>query len=178
MDSKVRDWHNTGVKPSVFNGQTQANIKGMAEAKLRRGLSTSWGLGQWVRQEMTEEADEAFAVRVITNELDKWDKLKLTDQEIQAHANQGPDSGDPRFDALIEGLVARIFDIRGLKRPQWTSKTHLSDVWWPHADQYRTQNTMALVVLRTPVTLLDRGIIMDRKASERLSGFCVEVPRL
>jgi hypothetical protein len=136
-----------------------ANTLGGMDARLN---SACW-LGEWVREELKSRAPNAdHIVRVITRETDRWFKNDQTDIQILALAQEPARTGDPRWDALIEGIVARRFNVHKIKRPEWTRATHLEEGWAPRGDLVRDVRWHILDVFSTPVELLDKGVILPR----------------
>ncbi len=141
----------------------------MEDDLARRGFSSSRSLGRWLKAELASDSpDLNFMPRVVTQELDRWLKLDLSDEELRTLAAQHPESGDERWDAFLEGLVARVFDIRKLERPAWVSRTRLTEVWAPYGHLVRHDDWYAVEVLNTPTVLLHKGVVFGRKNLERL----------
>lgn len=100
--------------------------------------------------------------------MSRWEKLPLEDEELAVLAAEHPETGDPKWDALVEGLVARIFDIRGLPRPEWTRRTILDEVFVPYGEQIKSNDWYAIDVLNTPTVLLHKRIVFARRNLVRL----------
>lgn len=91
-------------------------------------LNSAQNLGSWICSELASvDVDTVHITRVITQELDRWVKAGLTDDEVTQLTRDPADTGDDRWDALIEGLVARHLHLRELPAPAWTSRTQLPD---------------------------------------------------
>lgn len=132
------------------------------------GFSTSAGLGAWIKRELASATpDLLFIPRVITQELSRWENLPLEDAELNILAADHPETGDPKWDALVEGLVARIFDTRYLTRPEWTERTILAEVFAPYGDLV-TNAWYAIDFLNTPTVLLHKHIVFARQNLQRL----------
>lgn len=124
-------------------------------------LNTAHSLGEWVREELSSPVPSAdHIVRVITRETDRWFKNGQTDEQVLALAQEPARTGDPKWDALIEGVVARRLNVHKLRRPEWTRKTHLEEGWAPRGDLVRDVRWHIIDVFSTPVELLDKGVIL------------------
>ena len=132
------------------------------------GLKSAREISRIVAQEMDSHRDVHFAVRTITNEIHRWFASRASLDRVKELVSQEPDSGDERFDALIEGIVAVMFRAKKLTVPRWTTRTKLASHWAPWGDIVRDDEWYAQSVLFTPVELLDKGIVFDRKNLVRL----------
>lgn len=129
---------------------------------MRDGLVSTKQIGQLLRAELDQESPNPdFMARTVTNEIWRWNKLEVTDSELIDLCDVPPLSGDARWDAFVEGLVAREFNVRGLLRPDWTNVTRLNEAWAPYEDTVTDAGWHVLSVLHTPVELLDRGVVFD-----------------
>jgi hypothetical protein len=136
------------------------------------GLSSAAEIGEWVAEEMRGKADVHFAARHITNEVHRWftKTNNITDQRLSELVSDPPNSGDPRFDALIEGVVARMIAKNGWKIPipEWTRRTVLNESWAPWGDVQRDDTSYMRSFLNTPSELMNKHIVFDRRNLERL----------
>lgn len=124
-------------------------------------LNTARSLGEWIRGQLEAPGFSAdHTVRVITRETDRWFKNGLEPGQILALAQEPARTGELRWQALIEGVVARRFNVAKLKRPDWTLETHLEEGWAPRGDLVRDVRWQILDVFHTPVELLHKGVIL------------------
>lgn len=130
-------------------------------------LNSAKDIGDWVRDELANpEPDSIHISRVITQEIGRWFAVGFNADDIVAVADPPVDSGSPQWDALVEGIVAHLFHVRGLRAPAWTKNTQLEEGWAPN-DIY-SLDWHLLNVLSTPVELLDKGVIFARQNLDRL----------
>ncbi len=132
-------------------------------------LTTAARLGDWVRQELAVPLpDSVHITRVITQELGRWFNSETADSELEAVSNQPAYTGDPRWDALIEGIVSRGFHLRQQQPPAWTKRTRLDVGWAPNQHLTPDINRHLVNALDTPVELLHKGVIFSRENLVRL----------
>lgn len=112
--------------------------------------------------------DPVYNSRFITNEMDHWYKRKLTGRERRALVWRSASTGDERWDALLQGLVARFCDVAGLEVPYWATVARADPVWSPYGEVLRDDGWYLMSVMMTPVELLDRGVVFDRKNLVRI----------
>lgn len=92
------------------------------------GLNQAAEIGEWVRAQIASgEHTNDHTTRVITQETDRWFKNDLTPAQIEALCAAPADTGDPKWDALIEGVVSRRLHEAGMKTPEWTRRTSLTE---------------------------------------------------
>ena len=132
-----------------------------------RGLVSTRALGLFVQSELAGRGDIHFAVRNITNEISRWHSCGLSLEELRLLTESPPDSGDPRFDALIEGIVAHKFHGEGYSAPDWCQNTKLEETWAPFGDVIIDDDWYLMGVLLTPVELLDKRIVFNRSNLNR-----------
>lgn len=129
-----------------------------------QNLNSAASIGRWVSRELSSPRPEPLhAVRVITREIDRWFNNELATADIAELAAEPVDTGDRRWDALIEGIVARKLHERRMVAPSWTRRTRLEVGWHPYEDVIRDPDWYRLDVFRTPVELLDKGVIFPRE---------------
>jgi hypothetical protein len=136
------------------------------------GLRSAAVIGDWVAEELGSKNDGHFAVRYITNEVHRWfTKTNGTSPErLLELTAEPPNTGDPRYDALIEGIVARMIAKNGwpVPIPGWTQRTVLETSWAPFGDVLRDDDCYLLSFINTPAELKHKHIVFDRKNLERL----------
>lgn len=132
-------------------------------------LATAASLGDWVRHELAEpEPDSVHIARVITQELGRWFDAETSERELASVADQPVNTGDSRWDALVEGIVARGFHLRKQQPPAWTKRTRLDVGWAPNQHLTPDINRHLINALDTPVELLHKGVIFSRENLVRL----------
>lgn len=133
-------------------------------------LVSAADIGDWVRRELgTPQPDTVHISRVITQELGRWFDEETSPRELDAIAADPVDTGDPRWDALIEGIVSRGFHLRGQQPPPaWTKRTRLDVGWGPNQHLSPGINRHLANALDTPVELLHKGVIFSRRNLTRL----------
>lgn len=134
-----------------------------------RALNTAHDLGAWVRQELvSEHSDAKHVLRVIAREIDRWFHNDLPPEDIASLASEPARTGDPRWDALIEGVVAFRFHIVGMAAPLWCRATRLDEGWDPYASANASPGWRLLDMLETPAELLDKGVTLSHRSMELL----------
>ncbi len=132
-------------------------------------LSTTVSLGDWVRRQLARSnPDTGHIIRVITREMDRWGKNNITIADAQTLAAEPCAVGDPHWDALVSGLVARFFHLRRHPAPAWTNTPPLDEAWDPYEGLVRNNSRHAINVMFTPVELLHRGVILNVRELELL----------
>lgn len=132
-----------------------------------RALNTAQDLGAWVRQELVSDHPDAnHVLRVIARETDRWFHNDLSPREIAGLADEPARTGDRRWDALIEGVVAFRFHIAGMAAPQWCRATRLDEGWDPYANA--GFGWRLLDMLETPAELLDKGVTLSHRSMDVL----------
>lgn len=133
-------------------------------------LNTAHELGEWVRQELaTRDPDTKHVLRVLARETDRWFNHDLAATDIAALASHPAQTGDPRWDALIEGVVAYRFHLAEIPVPQWCTVTRLDEGWDPYGDSPTADLGWRLLdMFETPVELLDKGVTLSRRSMELL----------
>lgn len=112
--------------------------------------------------------DPVYNARFITNEMDHWYKRKLTGRERRALVWRSASTGDERWDALLQGLVARFCDVAGLEVPYWATLAHADPVWSPYGEATRDDGWFLRMVFSTPAELLRRGVVFGAESLERV----------
>lgn len=132
-------------------------------------LATAADIGDWVRQELAApQPDTVHITRVITQELGRWFNRETQQHELEDIAADPANTGDPRWDALIEGIVSRGFHLRQQQPPAWTKRTRLDVGWAPNQHLTPDINRHLANALDTPVELLHKGVIFSRRNLARL----------
>ncbi|MEI6624447.1 MAG: hypothetical protein WCP28_21360 [Actinomycetes bacterium] len=132
-----------------------------------RALSSAHDLGNWVRKELASERPDAkHALRVIARETDRWFTHGLSPHDIAGLASEPARTGDVRWDALIEGVVAYRLHLAGMAAPPWCLTTRLDEGW----DPYDTPSIgwRLLDMFETPAELLHKGVTLSHRSMELL----------
>ena len=134
-------------------------------------LNSAADLGNWLREELTAtRPDVNHMLRVIARETDRWFLHNLDADDIAALASEPVNTGNRKWDALVEGVVAYRLHIAGLRSPRWTRRTRLDEGWNPRED---TDNPPPLAwslldLLETPAELFDKGVNYSYRNMELL----------
>ncbi len=132
-------------------------------------LNTAHSLGDWVRQELaSEHPDAKHVLRVIARETDRWFNHGLSPDDIAGLASQPARTGSPRWDALIEGVVAYRCHIVGMAAPSWCQATRLDEGWDPYDTASASLGWRLLDMLETPAELLDKGVTLSYRSMDLL----------
>ena len=135
-----------------------------------RGLNRATALANWLAEELARDrADVVFMVRVLARETDRWLRAGLTNEEAVSLVEEPATTGDSRWDALVEGVVAHRCDQLGIPRPSWTGRTRLDIGWNPYDDatSMTTSPEWALLdTLETPAPILDKGVTFSYRNME------------
>lgn len=121
------------------------------------------------------DVDAVHVVRVLTHTLpacfgtctaayNALDETRLT--QISDRVADAPETGDDRWNALIEGAVAHLMHAHDMAAPPWTNHTSLAEGWAPtniYSDDWHIINVMT-----TPVELLEKGIVLSHENFRRL----------
>lgn len=136
----------------------------------RNALNTARDLGDWVYQEIASgEPDITHALRVIAHETDRWFTHHLPAADIAALAAEPARTGDARWDALIEGVVAYRFHLARIPVPRWCRATALAEGWDPYGQAPGADLGWRLLdMFETPVELLDKGVTLSYRSMELL----------
>lgn len=131
-------------------------------------LNTAHDLGDWVRHELgSSDPDTGHALRVIAREVDRWFNHHLHDGDIAALAHEPARTGDARWDALIEGVIAYRFHLAHMPAPGWCRATSLDDGWDPYGEAPGADLGWRLLdMFETPVELLDKGVTLSYRSME------------
>lgn len=114
--------------------------------------------------------DTVHITRVITQTLTAWLPASShadVSSGVESLAAEPPETGDPKWDALIEGAVAYLMHVHALTPPSWTRRTSLEEGGWAPNDIY-SDEWHVINVLSTPVELLDKGIVFASENFRRL----------
>ncbi|MCL1906643.1 MAG: hypothetical protein FWG08_01795 [Propionibacteriaceae bacterium] len=136
-------------------------------AQLPAWLMTAKQLGDWLRSELAcDPVDVNFMLRTIAHESDQW----LKDSMLPGAVEEPASTGDQRWDALLEGVVAYRSHQKKLKQPQWTKRTSLEVGWNPRDDSETPQSVEYALMdtLDTPVEILDKGVTYSYRNMELL----------
>ncbi|GAB3815777.1 hypothetical protein GCM10028820_13920 [Tessaracoccus terricola] len=136
-----------------------------ADGAVAVGISAE-ALGRWIRSELAGRADEVHAARVVVTEFNRW--RRVDDASLSDLFRQAVDTGTERWDALIEGLVARVHHLRHRNPPAWANRTRLDEAWAPYGEVVRSNAWYALDVMTTPAELLHRGVVLPARDLEVL----------
>lgn len=108
-------------------------------------------------------------LRVLARETDRWFIHSLRPDDIADLATRPARTGDPRWDALIEGMVAYRLHIAQIPAPDWCRATRLEDGWDPYGDTPGSDPQWRLLdMFETPAELLDKGVTLSYRAMELL----------
>lgn len=98
----------------------------------------------------------------VSDETARWFESLISVDTLRRLTRVPPETGDPRWDAFIEGIAARRFHENGLPAPKWTERTTLihnfdpmqdSGVHVVNLERYRLDQ------LNTPTELRDKRIV-------------------
>lgn len=133
-------------------------------------LDTAASLGRDIVQRVLQLRPEDLRgseplTRIIIHSL-----LGLPDNGLAELVREPVSLGDPRWDALLQGLVAWRCQTANpkVRTPAWANEVHLDEAWAPFGGSIRDDGWYVLSVLSTPAALLHRGIVLDRKNLEEL----------
>lgn len=129
-------------------------------------LNSAHDLARWVAESLvTDDGDTDHIVRVILRETDRWIKSGIGEQQIRELTQRPARSGSPRFDALIEGIVAYRLHVHHMQAPDWCTQTVLDEAWDPLSGGDHTSVAWRLLdTLETPVEILHKGITLSYRA--------------
>lgn len=107
--------------------------------------------------------DNATALRCVVQLLD--DLARVTDEmRLQLVREEPPSTSDPRWDALIAGVVEHICHRYGLPVPAWTvDPSRFLDRWWFAVP---TPALAASAFTETPAALANRGVFIHAASLE------------
>jgi hypothetical protein len=125
-------------------------------------LNSAADIASWLRQELlASPPDVVVMTRVIARETDRWRQAHLGGESVSSLVSEPACTGDPRWDALLEGVVAYRCWQLGLPRPDWTRRTYLEEGWNPYDDSSAINVALPwalLDTLETPAPILDKGV--------------------
>ena len=99
-------------------------------------LNSAADLGNWLHDELqATPPDVNHMLRVIARETDRWFLSGENRAMVPQLVEEPISTGDPRWDALLEGVVAYRMHIAGMKPPEWTRRTKLEIGWNPEMIQ-------------------------------------------
>jgi len=131
-----------------------------------KGMSSAYSLGEWTKRELGQAPpDTEFILRVLPHEIDKWFKAKLTPAEIRVLTKTPPETGDDKWNALIEGIVLYRCRASGITPPSWVNRTKLSSAWNPK-DELVHKPSLGVAfsdIFATPTVMLDKGVHFSRQ---------------
>ena len=134
------------------------------------GLNSAASLAAWVRQELgTNHPDPVMITRVIARETDRWLDAHRAGLPVRELVTEPARTGDARWDALLEGVVAYRCGAMGIARPAWTRDTRLDVGWNPFDDSTAMMVSPAwalLDTLETPAPILDKGVTWSYRNME------------
>jgi len=100
--------------------------------------------------------------RVIARETDRWLRPELPRPDAGGLVTEPATTGNPHWDALLEGVVAYRCDALGIPRPSWTRRTYLDVGWNPYDDSTRLLAKLdAVARLRSAVRIVRFVVIGD-----------------
>ena len=132
-------------------------------------LNSAASLGEWLRRELEgTPPDVNHMLRVIARETDRWFLSKEAKASIPELTEQPVDTGDQRWNALLEGVVAYRMHIAGMSSPAWTRRTKLDVGWNPRDDSETPQSPQwaLLDTFETPVEILEKGVTYSYRNME------------
>ena len=90
--------------------------------------------------------------------------LNISAAELECLTREPAYMGRPRWDALLQGLVAWRCQTNDppVIEPAWVDRTRLEAAWAPFGGSIRDDGWYTMAILSTPVALLHRGIVMNR----------------
>ncbi|MDR0593846.1 MAG: hypothetical protein LBG60_11430 [Bifidobacteriaceae bacterium] len=129
-------------------------------------LDSAAGLADWARGELLHRPVDWHGIcRVFLRETDRWFRHGLTAEQIDHLTAEAPEpTGDPRCDALLEGMVAHQLHVHGRAAPDWTRTTELADGWGPFVEDWTPNEAVVMSLLQTPAELFAKGVILPRTA--------------
>ncbi|MDO5503721.1 MAG: hypothetical protein Q4G67_11160 [Actinomycetia bacterium] len=132
------------------------------------GHVTTASLGDWVAEELrSDHPDTVFITRTITQETGRWFHDRSADG-LENAVCEPARTGDPRWDALIEGIIRYRMAQTRLPPPSWTEETTLETGWSPNDHLYPDDRWRLLNVFHTPAELLEKGVVFARHNLDRL----------
>ncbi|MGI9019049.1 MAG: hypothetical protein ACR2HR_18435 [Euzebya sp.] len=132
-------------------------------------LNAAADLGDWVRIELASGTlDSNHVLRVLARETDRWFTHQLAPTDIAALAAEPARTGDARWDALIEGIVAYRFHIASMAAPDWCTATRLAEGWDPYDTPDADLGWRMLDMFETPAELLEKGVTLSHRAMSLL----------
>jgi len=133
-------------------------------------LNGAAAIADWLRGELAgERPDVVFMLRVIARETDRWLHAGLTREEVATLLGEPGTTGNKKWDALLEGVVAYRCSKLGVPRPSWTRRTSLDVGWNPYDDSTSMTVSPAwalLDTLETPAPILDKGVTYSYRNME------------
>ncbi|SEB55819.1 hypothetical protein SAMN04489806_1101 [Paramicrobacterium humi] len=96
--------------------------------------------------------------------------LSFPDSHLSDLVREPASTGDPRWDALLQGLIAwrcQSADVP-VATPAWAREARLDEAWAPFGGSIRDDGWYTLSVLATPAALLHRGIVLERSNLKEL----------
>ena len=131
---------------------------------------TAASLGRDIAQRVLQLRDEDLHGREQLTRIIIHSLLSLPDEGLAELVREPVGLGNPRWDALLQGLVAwrcQTADPR-IQTPAWTSAAHLDEAWAPFGGSIRDDGWYTLSVLATPAALLHRGVVLDQRNLKEL----------
>ncbi|MDR0783746.1 MAG: hypothetical protein LBE83_08335 [Propionibacteriaceae bacterium] len=137
-----------------------------------KALNSAADIAGWIREELTATpADVGVMTRVIARETDRWRAAHQAGEPVTALIAEPARTGDQRWDALLEGVVAYRCNQLGVPRPAWTNQTRLTVGWNPYEDHpsiTMSPGWALLDTLETPAPILDKGVTFSYRNMELL----------
>lgn len=149
--------------PAVNQSEEKSGI-GAARPLSTAQPDTAAALGRDITQRVLQLQDEDLSGREQLTRIIIHALLGLPDEHLSDLVKEPASTGDQRWDALLQGLVAWRCKRANPKAPTpaWAKEVHLDEAWAPFGGSIRDDGWYTLSILSTPVALLHRGIVLDR----------------
>jgi hypothetical protein len=108
-------------------------------------------------------SDEHEALRWVAQFIAEFRRAPLADR-LGLVAGEPPPTGDPRWDAMLAGVVEQLCFDDGLVIPGWVMQPgRFLEQWW-FVTPYRSLHASAFA--ETPVALANRGVFIHARSLE------------
>ncbi len=108
-----------------------------------------------------DAAKQQEALRWVAQFVDEFDHASQADRSGLVAA-EPPSTGDPRWDALLAGVVEHLCFHHDLPTPEWTLRpSRFLERWW-FVTPYRSLHASAFV--STPPALANRGVFIHESS--------------
>lgn len=103
-------------------------------------------------------------LRLVVEFVDRWSEVAPDQQVLLVDADPGS-TGDPRWDALVGGIVEHLCWHAGRPAPSWVGQPSrfLLGRWWP----VDLPTIRVASLADTPASLERRGVMLSRSSLER-----------